>query len=385
MRCLVGVVNTHWSTIGLLDAKSQIPATEKLIHRTTKNPSPRYQYFNRRFFKFPSYYRRGAIQFAIGQVSSFNTRYREWQSGKRARKDALPPRLNANCGTYPPLYKGQCIKFTENNNGAAIKVFSGTDWIWTTVGVTGHRERHLNPNNQRKSPYLIVNGKGCYLSVPFQIKIPKLKDTELVLSCDLGINTTTTVSIVNFDGSVKYIVFEHLKGWRPKGGKKRSTLKQRFHGWLHRRIVNLTEMKWSELGGKVIFVNPRGTSSYAYDGSGKLNRNNQNYALAQFASSKLYNADLSASYNIGARDILKLCGGNSPENLQGKSSCKLLRSPVTLSVLWRLPPSNIVEQDTQSSRSSGLRDFIYNFKLRLGVEMVFLRLVPELKVRLELE
>ena len=91
-------------------------------------------------------------------------------------------------------------------------------------------------------------------------------------------------------------------------------------------------MKWSELGGKVIFVNPRGTSSYAYDGSGKLKRNNQNYALAQFASSKLYNADLSASYNIGARGIFKLCGGNSPENLQGKSSCKLLRSLVTLSI-----------------------------------------------------
>jgi putative transposase len=406
VRCLVGVVNTHWSTIGLLDAKSQIPAIEKLIHQTAKNPSPKYQYFNRRFYKFPSYYRRGAIQFAIGQVSSFNTRYREWQSGKRACKNALPPRLNADCGTYPPLYKGQCIKFAEDNNSAAIKVFTGTDWIWTTVGITGHRKRHLNPNNVRKSPYLIVNNRSCHLSVPFQIKTPKLADKESVLSVDLGINTTATVSVVNFDGTVshrefihpgrdidrrdtrlkkiskkasltgklqrgfarglyrkagninreigqkvsarlvkiakqygvQYIVFEHLIGWRPRGGKKRSTLKQRFHNWLHRRIVNLTEMKWSELGGKVIFVNPRGTSSYAYDGSGKLKRNNQNYALAQFASSKLYNADLSASYNIGARGILKLCGGNSLENLQGKSSCKLLRSPVTtLSMLWVVP------------------------------------------------
>ena len=402
VRCLVGVVNTHWSTIGFKNAKSQISAVEKLIHQTAKNPSPKYSYFNRRFYKFPSYYRRGAIQFAVGQVSSFNTRYRKWQSGIRKRKDASPPRLNADCGTYPPLYKGQCIKFTDDLKSAAIKVFSGTDWIWTTIGIKGHRERHLNRVNKRKSPYLIVNGKGCHLSVPFQMKIPKLKDPELVLSADLGINTTTTVSVVNFDGTVshrefihpgrdidrrdkrlrrisqkasltgklqrgfarglyrkagninreigqkvsarlvkiakqygvKYIVFEHLKGWRPKGGKKRSTLKQRFHGWLHRRIVNLTEMKWSELGGKIVFVNPRGTSSYAFDGSGKVKRNNQNYALARFANMKLYNADLSASYNVGARGVLKLCGGNSPENLQGKSSCKLLRSPVTLSMLW---------------------------------------------------
>jgi putative transposase len=132
-------------------------------------------------------------------------------------------------------------------------------------------------------------------------------------------------------------VFEHLKGWRPRGGKKRSTLKQRFHNWLHRRLVNLTEMKWSELREKVVFVNPRGTSSYPFDGSGKLLRNNQNYALAQFASSKLYNADLSASYNIGARGILKLCGGNSPEVGQGKNSCPSPRSRGTLSMLWVVP------------------------------------------------
>ena len=405
VRCLVGVVHTHWSTIGLLDAKSQIPAIEKLIHQTTKNPSPRYQYFDRRFYKFPSYYRRGAIQFAVGQVSSFNTRYRDWQSGIRKRKNASPPRLNADCGTYPALYKGQCIKLSQDSNSALIKVFTGTDWIWTTVGITGHRERHLNPNNVRKSPYLIVNDKGCHLSVPFQIKTPKLKDTESVLSADLGINTTITISVVNFDGTVshrefihpgrdidrrdkrlkliskkasltgklqrgfarglyrkagninreigqkvsarlvkiakqydvKYIVFEHLKGWRPRGGQKRSTLKQRFHNWLHRRIVNLTEMKWSELGGKVVLVNPRGTSSYAFDGSGKLKRNNQNYALAQFANSKFYNADLSASYNIGARGILQLMGGNSPQDKQGKRSCLSPRSRGTLSMLWVAP------------------------------------------------
>jgi hypothetical protein len=44
VRCLVGVINTHWSTIGLLDAKLQIPAIEKLVHQTAKNPFPKYQF-----------------------------------------------------------------------------------------------------------------------------------------------------------------------------------------------------------------------------------------------------------------------------------------------------------------------------------------------------
>ena len=133
---------------------------------------------------------------------------------------------------------------------------------------------------------------------------------------------------------VKYIVFEHLKGWRPRGGKKRSTLRQRFHGWLHRAVVNLTKMKWSELGGGIGFVNPRGTSSYAYDGSGKLKRSSTNYELGVFSTGKQYNCDLSASYNIGARFILRLLGGNSPQDDDGKNSSSSPRSWVTLSMLW---------------------------------------------------
>ena len=380
-------------------------------------------------------YRRGAIQFAVGQVSSFVTRYRMWQSGKRRRKDALPPRLNTDCGTYPPLYKGQCIKFSEDFNTAAIKVFTGSDWVWITVILVGHRQRHLDLANKRKSPYLIVNKRGCHLSVPFQCKRAKLPESQSVLAVDLGINTTATVSVVSHDGTVshrefihhgrdidrrdkrlkristkasrtgklhkgaectpacfsdfksekvggfcrslyrkanninreigqkvssrlikiarqygvRYIVFEYLKGWRPRGGKRGSTLKQCFHNWLHRRVVNLTEMKWSEHGGKVVFVNPRGTSSYAYDGSGKLKRSKSNYELAVFATGKQYNCDLSASYNIGARFIHQLMSRNGSQDKRGKSSCLSPRSRGTLSMLWS-QPITIVEQDTATSR-----------------------------------
>ena len=33
VRSLVGVIYTHWTKIGQLDAVSQIPAVEKLIHQ----------------------------------------------------------------------------------------------------------------------------------------------------------------------------------------------------------------------------------------------------------------------------------------------------------------------------------------------------------------
>ena len=97
------------------------------------------------------------------------------------------------------------------------------------------------------------------------------------------------------------IVFEDLKGWRPRGGKKRSGLRQKFHGWLHRRLVQFTTEKFEESGGKVELVYARGTSSWAYDGSGKVKRSNKKYSVATFATGKIYNCDLSAAANVAAR------------------------------------------------------------------------------------
>ena len=109
------------------------------------------------------------------------------------------------------------------------------------------------------------------------------------------------------------IVFENLKGWKPRGGSKGSTLRQRFHGWLKAKIRTFTEMKWRELGGKVIDVVAAYTSKLAYDGSGLVKRNRDNYAICQFFSGKIYQSDLNGSQNIAARGIIKLTSRNDRE------------------------------------------------------------------------
>ncbi|MEX6777464.1 transposase [Limnospira fusiformis] len=87
-RHLMGILLTHWPSLGGLSSQKRVLAVEKLIHQTAKNPNPKYRQFDQTFYKFPSYYRRAAIVFAAGQVSSYMTRYREWQSGTRQRRDA---------------------------------------------------------------------------------------------------------------------------------------------------------------------------------------------------------------------------------------------------------------------------------------------------------
>ena len=147
------------------------------------------------------------------------------------------------------------------------------------------------------------------------------------------------------------IVLEDLKGFRPKAGAKRSNLKQRFHRWLHRKLARQLQSSAEETGMRVSIVNPRGTSAWAYDGSGKVARNKENHSLCIFANGKAYNADLNASYNIGARyfwrklpqDVrdracARLASPCLPRNGQacrpGKSPSQQQRTPVTLSSLW---------------------------------------------------
>ncbi len=137
------------------------------------------------------------------------------------------------------------------------------------------------------------------------------------------------------------IVLENLKGWRPKGGRRRSGLRQRFHQWLHRRLATLIEQKMAKVGGRVVYVHARGTSAWAFDGSGRVKRDTTQYERATFRSGKRYNADLNASYNIGARYWAwnhKLTRRKDGQLSAGRSSPGKPRMPVTLSTLWQREP-----------------------------------------------
>jgi len=135
------------------------------------------------------------------------------------------------------------------------------------------------------------------------------------------------------------IVLESLKGWKPTAGRKRSRMKARFHRWFHRLLVGRVASKAQELGIRIINIYARGTSSNAYDGSGKVKRDKSNYANCVFASGKRYNADLNASYNIASRGIITLYYPQLRKQLwsQGKSNtCPTTGNPLVLSSLWLL-------------------------------------------------
>lgn len=410
IKRLGGIVFIQSPVMSTMNGQEKQQHIERLVHRTKKNPDAKYARFfddNPLFAKLPSGYRRAAINAALGQVSSFCTRYLTWQSGIRRFRAERFPVYNQNAALNPALYhKGTNATIEYKQNLCSIKVWNGKDWVWTDwIPIVLKGKRHEMLSASQLSPYLLSGRNGIQLGVPFELK-PQKRKSDLVCSVDLGINTSAVVAIVDSHGTVyarkffkrgldidhvgklmtairhkasltkvlhkgfaadlyrkayntlknmahhiskdivdfaayhncSVIVLEDMKGWRPKAGKKRSGLKQRFHTWFHRRFYQFIESKWKELGGKIESVYPRGTSSWAYDGSGKVKRGKFQYELCTFSNGKQFNADLNGAYNIAARywaKIKKLSRRNRYQSIPSKSSRVESRMPTVLSDLWR--------------------------------------------------
>ena len=140
------------------------------------------------------------------------------------------------------------------------------------------------------------------------------------------------------------IVFEHLESLK-RNKRNRGSLRARVHHWLTAKMRDLVKGMAFREGIRLFIVNANGTSKYAFDGSGKVTRNPNNYALCTFSGEKgkQYNCDLSASYNIAARYFLRAFKKSIPakewSHVQAKVPALSMRTTWTLDTLrrtWRV-------------------------------------------------
>ena len=160
-----------------------------------------------------------------------------------------------------------------------------------------------------------------------------------------GINDDIARKTAQFivDTAVLYnadvIVFEHLD----LNGRKRGSKKQRLHLWKAQRVQSVVTDKAHRLGMRISRINAWGTSRLAYDGSGRVLRGKESdktgssYSICEFQSGKIYNCDLNAAYNIGARyfirEILKSLPETERLDMVAKVPPCAKRSTCTLSTL----------------------------------------------------
>ena len=163
-----------------------------------------------------------------------------------------------------------------------------------------------------------------------------------------GINRSiaekTATFIVNtavmFDADI--VVMEHLN----LQGKKKGSKRQRLALWKAKYVQKLVEDKCHRNGMRISTICAWNTSRLAFDGSGFVKRGRQSeksggsYSVCEFTTGKVYNCDLNASYNIGARYFIREILGSMPERarllLEAKVPLAAKRSTCTLSTLYDL-------------------------------------------------
>ncbi len=136
------------------------------------------------------------------------------------------------------------------------------------------------------------------------------------------------------------IVLERLGKMKARGSKK-----DRIHHWCKCKIRDFIKSIAFRYGIRVFFVNPKNTSALAYDGTGKVTRDQDDFSKCTFTTGKRYDCDLSASYNIASRYFIRAYidelsintdGSDRLEKLKAKVPELSKRTNCTMSTLWKM-------------------------------------------------
>ena len=129
----------------------------------------------------------------------------------------------------------------------------------------------------------------------------------------------------------------------PKDHYGAKRMRRKLQYWLQGKIQRYTSYKAHAEGIRFSRVLARGTSQYAYDGSGKVHRIGNGQIAVFSMGQKMYHADLNASYNIGARYWIreylsnpKSLGRNARVVIRDKSSLVAVRHLQVLASLISL-------------------------------------------------
>lgn len=146
-----------------------------------------------------------------------------------------------------------------------------------------------------------------------------------------NINTDISRKTAGFilDTAIMYnadvVVMESLQ----TRGKKHGSTRQRLHHWRCQYVQRLVEDKCHSVGIRISRVCARNTSRLAFDGSGEVKRGKEstrtcgNYSMCEFSNGKVYNCDLNASYNIGARYLIRETLRQMPEGARLEAEAKV--------------------------------------------------------------
>ena len=403
LHFVIPVVDAHWDDVKDFEYSNQrMMYVEKLVHTTAKSQA-RYD-FDVKFPKFPSYLRRAVLNLALGIVSSYRSNLANWEKEPKGQAPQLSLTHYTYPAYYKrDLFRNfdpvrQTIELKVFKNGDWVfetYKLKTSDCTYYQAHLTGKKQN---------VPIIQKKGRRFYAAFSHEEKVKLVEEESISKICavDLGLNTDATCTIMGQDGTVyarTFISFskEHdrlqtqlgrikrnqkrgsrhnKRLWRSVAGItqdiadktvkaildfgnehgvdvfvleyldfKGKNIVKRAHFWRYKRIYKVLEQRAHQYGLRIARVNARYTSRLAFDGSGWSKRGREitpetPYAEMQFPTGKTYNADLNASYNIGARyfirHLLKTVTATQRLALEAKVPQVAKRSTCTLSDLINL-------------------------------------------------
>lgn len=368
LQILIPIINNGWGLLnecGSVYQKASLVG--KWVHNTKTNQAM-YD-FDEQFPKLPTYLRISAITKALGIVSSYRSLLENWKKGPKGQPPRLnskhfvcPAYYKGNMfKNFDPISKTIELKVFKNG----YWVF---DTYRLKTSDCNYYQKYLIGKKQNV-PVIQKKGRRFYVMFSYEEKVDLVSQDSIDKICavDLGLNNDAVCSIMGKDGTVyarRFISFseehDHLSTqigrikrnqkrglkqnktlWRKVAGisqdiadktakailefgkqngadvfvleyldfKGRNIIK-RAHFWRYKRIFRVLAHKAHQNGLRVARVNARNTSRLAFDGSGWSKRGREvtsktPHSIMQFTTGKIYNADLNASYNIGARYLIK--------------------------------------------------------------------------------
>ena len=251
VRYLVEVYESVWEELAQIEeSKKRFNAAEHLVHTTKRNPA-RFD-FDFCFPKMPSYFRRAAVQHALGSVSSYRTRLEQWKAeGQKTGK----PYLKSEQYAMPVFYHDVMYREnTEEKDAAFLKMYDGHDWKWFAVRLKHTDMEYLRKHwsgKKASAPTLEKKHDKYFLRFTYAEEVSLNRTPvkeQTICSVDLGINTDAVCTIMRADGTVlgrKFIDFPSEKDrmYRTLGRIRRF---QRKHGsaqagerWAYTRRLNI--------------------------------------------------------------------------------------------------------------------------------------------------
>jgi len=216
--------------------------------------------------KIPLYFRRSAINRALGLARSYYVSYERWQ--ENSGRNMPSPATGLDCSIV--LYKGMYREFKEDS--IQLKLYNGTKWVWVTYPYVG---RTLPKGGKILSPTLIVEKRGAFLHIPIETRVEdirtineRMQKEETICAVSFPDNDCLAVCVImDKNGKVKDSHFIH-------GGAEREKKRQQ-------QLLRLEKSKSSRMGEerrKETKGNGKNTGRENQDIYKKIGQINQYYA-----------------------------------------------------------------------------------------------------------